>query len=178
MGTQFTYLKFNCQLYLIFSLLLSLFNLNVTSELKVESELIISELRFSESNCSCQNYNKFVLVAPGHVEIRGPSTAKVGQALIFECGTSNSNPASTLQWVIDGKAQPAINNITRLKTEVFSLEKLKKDFGSEKSGQKNFWLGFFLVLNTFWVKKKFRSKKKCWVKNLFGLKHFCVRNQF
>ena len=52
------------------------------------------------------------MVGPDRVEIRGPSTAKVGQTLIFECGTSNSNPASTLQWVIDGKAQPAIHNRT------------------------------------------------------------------
>ena len=51
------------------------------------------------------------------MEIRGPATAKVGQTLNFECATSNSNPASTLQWVIDGKAQPAIHNRTDTSAE-------------------------------------------------------------
>ena len=51
------------------------------------------------------------------MEIRGPDTAKVGQTLNFECATSNSNPASTLQWVIDGKAHPAIHNRTDTSAE-------------------------------------------------------------
>lgn len=58
-----------------------------------------------------------VQFAPDRVEIRGPATAKVGQTLNFECATSNSNPASTLQWVIDGKAQPAIHNRTDTSAE-------------------------------------------------------------
>ena len=44
-----------------------------------------------------------LLVAPDRVEIQGPETAKVGQTLNFECATSNSNPASTLHWEIDGR---------------------------------------------------------------------------
>ena len=50
---------------------------------------------------------------------------------------------------------------TRLKSKVFSLEGLKKDFGSEeilglkKVFKKKFWLEMFLVLNTFWAQKQF-----------------------
>ena len=42
---------------------------------------------------------------------------------------------------------------TRL-SKVFSLERLQKDFGSEKSGKK-ILVGIFFVLNTFWVPNKF-----------------------
>ena len=41
------------------------------------------------------------------------------------------------------KPKNATKKKTRLKSKVFSLERLKKDFGSEKSGKKicleNFW---------------------------------------
>ena len=51
-----------------------------------------------------------LLVAPDRVEIQGPETAKVGQTLNFECATSNSNPASTLHWEIDGRVTRSGSN--------------------------------------------------------------------
>jgi hypothetical protein len=43
-------------------------------------------------------------VAPDKVTIKGPSEAKVGDSLRFECSTSNSNPPASVQWVVDGRA--------------------------------------------------------------------------
>ena len=62
-------------------------------------------------------YNTELLVAPDRVEIRGPTTAKVGQTLNFDCITSNSNPASTLLWQVDGKTQTAGWNKTDISSE-------------------------------------------------------------
>jgi hypothetical protein len=42
-------------------------------------------------------------VAPDKVTIKGPSEAKVGDSLRFECSTSNSNPPASVQWVVDGR---------------------------------------------------------------------------
>ena len=42
-------------------------------------------------------------VAPDEVTIEGPTEAKVNDSLDFECKTSNSNPAATVQWVVDGR---------------------------------------------------------------------------
>ena len=39
--------------------------------------------------------------------ISGPTTAKAGDTLNFDCATSNSNPASSIQWVVDGRTYPA-----------------------------------------------------------------------
>ena len=43
-------------------------------------------------------------VAPDKVTIKGPTEAKVGDSLRFECATSNSNPPASVQWVVDGRA--------------------------------------------------------------------------
>ena len=51
------------------------------------------------------------------MEIRGPTTAKVGQTLNFDCITSNSNPASSLLWQVDGKTQTAGWNKTDVSRE-------------------------------------------------------------
>ena len=58
-----------------------------------------------------------LLVAPDRVEIRGRETAEVGQTLNFECTTSNSNPASTLHWEVDGRMQPGTTNITDVSSD-------------------------------------------------------------
>ena len=49
--------------------------------------------------------------------MRGPDTAKVGQTLNFDCLTSNSNPASSLSWQVDGKAETAGVNLTESSAE-------------------------------------------------------------
>ena len=41
-------------------------------------------------------------VAPDKVTINGPSEAKVGDSLSFECVTGNSNPPASIQWLVDG----------------------------------------------------------------------------
>ena len=46
----------------------------------------------------------FFSVAPDEVKIEGPTEAKSGDSLDFKCETSNSNPASTIQWVVDGRS--------------------------------------------------------------------------
>ena len=51
------------------------------------------------------------------MEIRGPDTAKVGQTLNFDCITSNSNPASSLLWQVDGKGRTANSNVTESSAE-------------------------------------------------------------
>ena len=50
------------------------------------------------------------LVAPDRVAVRGPATARAGEEVELQCETSNSNPAATLQWVVDGVAVPATAN--------------------------------------------------------------------
>ena len=57
------------------------------------------------------------VVAPDRVEILGPETAKVGQTLNFECAASNSNPASTILWEVDGTMTKASNNVTPVSEE-------------------------------------------------------------
>jgi hypothetical protein len=44
----------------------------------------------------------FVAVAPDKVTITGPTQAKVGETLKFECVTGNSNPPASIQWLVDG----------------------------------------------------------------------------
>ncbi len=46
----------------------------------------------------------FFAVAPDKVTIKGPSDAKVGESLRFECSTSNSNPPASVTWVVDGRS--------------------------------------------------------------------------
>ena len=46
------------------------------------------------------------------MEIRGSETAKSGQTLNFECSTSNSNPASTVHWEVDGRMVSGNTNVT------------------------------------------------------------------
>ena len=58
-----------------------------------------------------------LLVAPDRVEIRGRETAEVGQTLNFECTTSNSNPASTLHWEVDGGVLSGTTNITDVSSD-------------------------------------------------------------
>jgi hypothetical protein len=52
----------------------------------------------------------FCAVAPDKVTIKGPTEAKVGDSLRFECTTSNSNPPASVQWVVDGR--PVNENFT------------------------------------------------------------------
>ena len=64
--------------------------------------------------------NKCILtfsVAPDNVEIHGPSAAKEGEVVTLECTTSNSNPASVLQWVVDGRTMPGLHNRTDTSAE-------------------------------------------------------------
>lgn len=42
-----------------------------------------------------------VQFAPATVELRGSTEARAGEELTYECSTSNSNPAATIQWVVD-----------------------------------------------------------------------------
>jgi len=58
-----------------------------------------------------------VQFASDRVEIRGPNTAKVGQTLNFDCITSNSNPAPSLLWEVDGKTQTAGGNMTDISSD-------------------------------------------------------------
>ena len=51
------------------------------------------------------------------MEIRGSETAKAGQTLNFECTTSNSNPASTLHWEVDGSVMSGVTNITEMSAD-------------------------------------------------------------
>jgi len=48
-----------------------------------------------------------VQFAPDKVTIEGPKVAKVNETLNFECTTANSNPASSITWVVDGRTYPA-----------------------------------------------------------------------
>ena len=40
--------------------------------------------------------------------IKGPEMARINETVSLECETSNSNPASSIQWVIGGRILPAI----------------------------------------------------------------------
>jgi len=53
-----------------------------------------------------------VQFAPDSVTIHGPATARVGETVTLECTTSNSNPASSLQWVVDGRTVGGLHNRT------------------------------------------------------------------
>ncbi len=55
---------------------------------------------FAEKNSEIS----FFIVAPDKVTIKGPSDAKVGDSLKFECTTSNSNPPASVTWVVDGRS--------------------------------------------------------------------------
>jgi hypothetical protein len=50
----------------------------------------------------------YFLVAPDTVTIKGPEMARINETVTLECETSNSNPASSIQWVIGGRILPAI----------------------------------------------------------------------
>ncbi|XP_023332616.1 nephrin isoform X4 [Eurytemora carolleeae] len=49
-----------------------------------------------------------VQFAPDTVTIKGPEMARINETVTLECETSNSNPASSIQWVIGGRILPAI----------------------------------------------------------------------
>jgi CD80-like C2-set immunoglobulin domain len=51
-----------------------------------------------------------IAVAPDTLTITGPDTAKINDTLSLECVTSNSNPASSIQWVVDGRIIPPTTN--------------------------------------------------------------------
>ena len=42
-------------------------------------------------------------VAPNNVRLIGPSEARAGDSLNFECITENSNPPATIQWFVDNR---------------------------------------------------------------------------
>ena len=63
------------------------------------------------------NSSFIVSVAPDRLEIRGPETCKVGQSLNFQCSASNSNPASSLSWEVDGDLVSSSNNVTQVSRE-------------------------------------------------------------
>ena len=46
-------------------------------------------------------------VAPANVRLIGPSEARVGDSLNFECITENSNPPATIQWFVDNRTLPS-----------------------------------------------------------------------
>ena len=45
-----------------------------------------------------------VLFPPKKVTITGPATAKVNSTVSLACKSARSNPTSSLQWVVDGRA--------------------------------------------------------------------------
>ena len=47
-------------------------------------------------------------VAPDKVTIKGAKTARINDTVTLTCETSNSNPASSIQWVVGGRIQPAL----------------------------------------------------------------------
>ena len=49
---------------------------------------------------------------PKKVKIKGPDTASINETVSFKCSSAKSNPESTLQWVVDGRAISAPNVIT------------------------------------------------------------------
>ena len=59
---------------------------------------------FSGGNKNSEISSSFFAVAPDKVTIKGPSDAKVGDSLRFECTTSNSNPPASVTWVVDGRS--------------------------------------------------------------------------
>ena len=61
-------------------------------------------------------------VAPDKVTIKGPTEAKVGDSLRFECATSNSNPPASVQWVVDGRA--VHENFTHSVSIILKLNKV------------------------------------------------------
>ena len=44
-----------------------------------------------------------IAVAPANVRLIGPSEARVGDSLNFQCITANSNPPATIQWFVDNR---------------------------------------------------------------------------
>ena len=44
-----------------------------------------------------------IAVAPANVRLSGPSEARVGDSLNFQCITANSNPPATIQWFVDNR---------------------------------------------------------------------------
>ena len=59
----------------------------------------------SKTNCNSDIF--FFLVAPDKVTITGAGTARINDSVTLTCETSNSNPASSIQWVVGGRIQQA-----------------------------------------------------------------------
>ena len=55
-------------------------------------------------------------VAPSSLDLNGPSEARVGDVVMYECVTANSNPPATIQWVVDNRT---ISGSSGLKSQTF-----------------------------------------------------------
>ena len=53
----------------------------------------------------------FFSVAPSSLDLNGPSEARVGDVINYECVTANSNPPATIQWVVDNRTQSGSSGI-------------------------------------------------------------------
>ena len=66
-------------------------------------------------NLIAQNIKLFLLiffsVAPSSLDLNGPSEARVGDVINYECVTANSNPPATIQWVVDNRTQSGSSGI-------------------------------------------------------------------
>ena len=46
-------------------------------------------------------------VAPDTVKITGAESGRINETVSLMCETSNSNPASSIQWIVGGRIKPA-----------------------------------------------------------------------
>ena len=51
-------------------------------------------------------------VSPAHVLLKGPTEARVGDVMTYECVTANSNPPALIQWFVDNQTVPQIHQHT------------------------------------------------------------------
>ena len=58
-----------------------------------------------------------IVVAPDTVTITGPESARINETVTLQCKTSNSNPASSIQWLVGGRILAAPDTRNTSSTE-------------------------------------------------------------
>ena len=55
-----------------------------------------------------------VQFAPTHLDLRGPSEAKIGEVVTYSCVTANSNPPASIRWVVGNETKVPQNSRSEL----------------------------------------------------------------